>query len=99
MGIVVLMVAILSELSVAGAQIINEEAPGFSLEKLTPGVQETARALWKIYIGLTLAAIALFYGLYLAGVAPNMGRLGEPRDGTESLPLGGDRESAGARAE
>jgi len=36
MGIVVLMVAILPELSVGGARLIREEAPGFSVEKLTP---------------------------------------------------------------
>jgi trk system potassium uptake protein TrkH len=51
MGIVVLMVAILPELSVGGAQIIREEAPGITVEKLTPRIRETARALWKIYIG------------------------------------------------
>ena len=89
MGIVVLMVAILSELSVAGAQIINEEAPGFSLEKLTPGIQETARALWKIYIGLTLAAIALFHGLHLAGVAPNMGLYNAVAHALTTMPTGG----------
>jgi trk system potassium uptake protein TrkH len=43
------VVAILPELSVGGAQVMNEEAPGLSLEKLTPRIQDTARALWKIY--------------------------------------------------
>jgi trk system potassium uptake protein TrkH len=72
MGILVLMVAILPELSVGGAQIINEEAPGLSLEKLTPRIQETARALWGIYAGFTVLAVAVYYGLHLLGVAPEM---------------------------
>lgn len=45
MGILVLMVAILPQLSVGGAQVINQEAPGLSFEKLTPRIQETARAM------------------------------------------------------
>lgn len=89
MGIIVLMVAILSELSVAGAQIINEEAPGFSLEKLTPRIQETARALWKIYLGFTIAAALIFYGLHLAGLAPNMGLYNAVAHALTTMPTGG----------
>ena len=89
MGIIVLMVAILSELSVAGAQIINEEAPGFSLEKLTPQIQETARALWKIYLGFTVAAALVYYGLHFAGVAPNMGAYNAVAHALTTMPTGG----------
>ena len=89
MGILVLMVAILSELSVAGAQIINEEAPGFSLEKLTPQIQETARALWKIYVGFTVAAALVYYGLHLVGLAPNMGFYNAIAHALTTMPTGG----------
>jgi len=89
MGIIVLMVAILSELSVAGAQVINEEAPGFSLEKLTPQIQETARALWKIYLGFTVAAALVYYGLHLAGLAPNMGTYNAVAHALTTMPTGG----------
>jgi len=60
MGILVLMVAILPQLSVGDAQVINQEAPGFSLEKLTPRIRETARALWAIYAGFTVLAAAAY---------------------------------------
>ncbi len=89
MGILVLMVAILSELAVGGAQVLNEEAPGLSLEKLTPRIQDTARALWKIYAGFTLAAVAVYYGLHLAGAAPNMNFYNAVAHALTTLPTGG----------
>ncbi|WP_136716364.1 TrkH family potassium uptake protein [Halorientalis salina] len=89
MGIVVLMVAILPELSVGGAQVINEEAPGVGIDKLTPRIQETARALWKIYLGLTVAAAAVYYGLHLAGLAPNMGLYNAIAHALTTMPTGG----------
>jgi trk system potassium uptake protein TrkH len=89
MGILVLMVAILSELSVAGAQLISEEAPGYSLEKLTPQIQETARALWKIYLGFTIAATLVYYGLHFAGLAPNMGAYNAVAHALTTMPTGG----------
>ena len=89
MGILVLMVAILPELSVGGAQIINEEAPGLSIEKLTPRIQETARALWKIYVGLTVLAALVYYGLDVVGLATNMGVYNAVAHALTTLPTGG----------
>jgi trk system potassium uptake protein TrkH len=89
MGILVLMVAILPELSVGGAQIMSEEAPGISIEKLTPRIQETARALWKIYVGFTVLAAAVYYALNLVGVAPNMGIYNAIAHALTTLPTGG----------
>ena len=73
MGIIVLAIAILPELSVGGAQLMDAEAPGVGLEKLTPRIAETARVLWIAYFGFTALEIALLYGLHLAGMAPDMG--------------------------
>ncbi|MFW5935110.1 MAG: TrkH family potassium uptake protein, partial [Halolamina sp.] len=89
MGILVLMVAILPELSVGGAQIMAQEAPGISIEKLTPRIRETASALWKIYVGFTVAAAAVFYGLHLAGVAPRMDLYNAVAHALTTLPTGG----------
>nr|WP_238392101.1 TrkH family potassium uptake protein [Halorussus amylolyticus] len=89
MGIIVLMVAILPELSVGGAQVMDAEAPGPSLEKLTPRIQDTARALWKIYVGFTVAAIAVYYGLHLAGFADNMDFYNAVSHALTTLPTGG----------
>ncbi|MFB6134560.1 MAG: TrkH family potassium uptake protein [Halanaeroarchaeum sp.] len=72
MGIVVLAVAILPELSVGGAQLMDAEAPGPGVQKLTPRIAETARALWKAYLGITVLEILLLYGLHLLGMAPAM---------------------------
>jgi trk system potassium uptake protein TrkH len=89
MGILVLMVAILPELSVGGAQVINEESPGLSLDKLTPRIQETARALWGIYAGLTLLAAAVYYALHVLGYAPNMDLYNAVAHALTTLPTGG----------
>jgi len=54
MGIVVLTVAILPALGIGGLQLINAEAPGPTVDKLTPRISETAKILWFIYLGLTV---------------------------------------------
>ena len=89
MGIVVLMVAILPELSVGGAQLVKTEAPGFDIDKLTPNIRETARALWKVYVGFTALACLLYYGLHLVGVAPNMGLYNAVAHAFTTMPTGG----------
>ncbi|MFQ5794148.1 MAG: TrkH family potassium uptake protein [Candidatus Bipolaricaulia bacterium] len=67
MGIIVLALAVLPKLAVGGRQLMEAEAPGPEIEKLTPRIRETARALWRIYVGLTvLEAI----GLILTGLSP-----------------------------
>jgi len=89
MGIIVLMVAILPELSVGGAQVINEESPGLSMEKLTPRIQDTARVLWLIYAAFTVVAIGVYYALHVLGVAPNMDFYNAVAHGLTTLPTGG----------
>lgn len=89
MGIIVLMVAILPQLSVGGAQLMEEEAPGFSIERLTPGIRETARALWKIYIGFTLLVFVLYYGFHQIGLAPNMSLYNAVAHAFTTMPTGG----------
>jgi len=89
MGILVLMVAILPKLSVGGAQVINQEAPGLSLDKLTPRIQKTARALWAIYAGLTVVTAVVYYALHQAGVAPNMDLYNAVAHALTTMPTGG----------
>lgn len=66
MGIVVLAVAVLPFLGVGGMQLLEAEAPGPSVDKIAPRVAQTAKLLWLIYIGLTVAEIAL---LQLGGLS------------------------------
>jgi trk system potassium uptake protein len=66
MGIIVLAVAILPILGVGGMQLYRAETPGPMKDaKLTPRITETAKALWYIYLGLTVAC-GLAY--FLAGM-------------------------------
>jgi trk system potassium uptake protein TrkH len=89
MGIVVLAVAILPELSVGGAQLMDAEAPGPGIEKLSPRIAETARALWGAYIGLTALEILLLYALHVGGLAPNMDVYNAVAHGLTTMPTGG----------
>lgn len=55
MGIVVLAVAVLPLLRVGGMQLYRAETPGPIKDvKLTPRIAQTARALWGIYLGITV---------------------------------------------
>ncbi len=66
MGIIVLAVAVLPMLGVGGMQLYRAETPGpMKDSKLTPRITETAKALWYIYLALTLAC-ALAY--WMAGM-------------------------------
>jgi len=59
MGIVVLTVAILPLLGVGGLQLIRAEAPGPTIDKITPKIAETAKILWITYMALTVSETIL----------------------------------------
>ncbi len=62
MGIVVLAVAILPMLGIGGMQLYKTETPGPVKDaKLTPRITETAKALWEIYLGLTVACTLAYW--------------------------------------
>lgn len=62
MGIVILAVAILPMLKVGGTQLFRAETTGPSRDsKLTPRIAGTAKALWAVYLGLTLLCAAAFW--------------------------------------
>ena len=64
LGIVVLTVAIMPMLRIGGMQLYRAETPGpLKDSKLTPRIAETAKALWLIYLGITvLCALAYWLG-------------------------------------
>jgi trk system potassium uptake protein TrkH len=64
MGIIVLAVAILPMLRIGGMQLYRAETPGpLKDTKLTPRITETAKALWLIYLGITvLCALSYWLG-------------------------------------
>ena len=58
MGVMVLAVAILPLLGIGGAQMFKAETPGPMKDtKLTPRITETAKGLWGVYFGITIACI------------------------------------------
>jgi len=66
MGIIVLAIAILPLLGIGGMQLFAAEAPGPSGDKLHPRITDTAKRLWLIYLGYTVAETLL---LKLAGMS------------------------------
>ncbi len=68
MGIIVLAVAIMPLLGIGGMQLYKAETPGpMKDNKLTPRITETAKALWYIYLALTIACAVSYW---LAGMEP-----------------------------
>ncbi|MCY4154322.1 MAG: TrkH family potassium uptake protein [Gammaproteobacteria bacterium] len=67
MGIIVLAVAVLPMLGIGGMQLYRAETPGpIKDSKLTPRITETAKALWYIYLSLTIACAFMYW---LAGMS------------------------------
>jgi len=66
MGIVVLVIAILPFLGVGGMQLFRAEVPGPTPDRLRPRITQTAKLLWYVYLGLSVAQTAL----YLLGGLP-----------------------------
>ncbi len=67
-GIVVLAVALLPMLGVGGMQLLRAETPGpVKDSKLTPRITETAKALWIIYLAITVICGLAYWA---AGMTP-----------------------------
>ena len=61
MGIIVLAVAVLPLLGVGGMQLYKAETPGpLKDSKLTPRITETAKALWFVYLSMTISCSILY---------------------------------------
>jgi trk system potassium uptake protein TrkH len=62
MGVIVLAVAIMPLLGVGGSQLFKAETPTPMKDtKLTPRIAETAKGLWLVYFGLTVACGIAYY--------------------------------------
>ena len=66
MGIIMLFVALFPILGIGSAHLVEAEMPGGQQgEKLTARIRDTAKALWLIYLGLSIAEFIL---LRIAGL-------------------------------
>lgn len=63
LGIIFFTIAVLPILGVGGAQLFAAEATGVTRNKVNPRVGVTARWIWSLYLGLTLAEVVfLMFG-------------------------------------
>jgi trk system potassium uptake protein TrkH len=73
MGIIVLAVAVLPRLRIGGRQLFESELAGpTQIERLSTTVRQTAGRLWRLYVGLTAAAVLLLAALGWTGLDPAM---------------------------
>ncbi len=62
LGIIVLAVAVLPMLGVGGMQLYRAETPGpVKDSRLTPKIAKTAKALWYIYLGITVLCCLCYW--------------------------------------
>ncbi len=67
-GIIVVAVAVLPMLGIGGMQLYKAETPGPSKDsKLTPRITETAKALFSVYLSLTVACALAYYAVGMSG--------------------------------
>jgi trk system potassium uptake protein len=88
MGIIVLFMAVLPRLRVGGRQMFESELPGPELE-LSTRIQDTARRLWLLYVGLSVAQIVALTGLGWTGVDPRMNLYEAVAHTFSTMPTGG----------
>jgi trk system potassium uptake protein TrkH len=67
MGIIVLTVAIFPLLGIGGIELFVAEAPGPTSDKIHPRIQETAKRLWLLYVGLTAFLFLILLALGMTG--------------------------------
>ena len=60
-GIIVFSIALLPLLGIGGVQLFKAEVAGPTADKITPRIKQTAKLLWRIYLGLTFIVFVLFY--------------------------------------
>lgn len=81
-GIILLFIAVLPHLAVAGRQMFFAESTGVQKEKMTPRLKHTAEAVLRVYVALTLGAILA----YLVG---GMGLYDAVAHALTTIPAGG----------
>jgi trk system potassium uptake protein len=99
MGIIVLALAVLPRLRVGGRQLLEHELPGPEFEQITARIRDTARRLWALYVGLTLAMVTILIAFAWTGIDERMSPFEALAHALTTLPTGGfSTEARGAEA-
>ncbi|MEA2247200.1 MAG: trk/ktr system potassium uptake protein [Solirubrobacteraceae bacterium] len=90
MGIIVLAVAVLPRLRIGGRHLFERELAGpTEIERMSATIRETARRLWRLYIGLTALAVVVLATLGWTGLDPEMSLFDAVAHAFSVLSLGG----------
>jgi trk system potassium uptake protein TrkH len=90
LGIVVLAIAVLPRLRVGGRQLLQSELPGpTEIERLGTTIRETARLLWSLYVGVSVAGTLLLALLGWTGLDDRMDLFEAFSHATSAIALGG----------
>lgn len=91
MGIMVLFVALLSQLGVGGMQVFRAESPGPITEKIKPRISVTAKILWVTYVILTVMQTLLLMAVgmnWFDALTHTFGSLATGGFSTKNLSVG-----------
>jgi trk system potassium uptake protein len=73
MGIIVLAVAVLPRMRIGGRHLFERELAGpTEIERMSATIRETARRLWRLYVGITVVAALALALLGWTGLDPLM---------------------------
>ena len=89
MGIIVLAIAVLPRLRVGGRQMMESELPGPEIAQLSERIAHTARVLWGLYVGLTLAETLALASLGWLGIDDRMTEYQALAHAFTTMPTGG----------
>ena len=89
MGIIILAVAVLPRLRVGGRQMMESELPGPEVAAFGERIRETARLLWRLYIGLTVLLTVLLASLGWLGIDEAMTPYEALAHAFATMPTGG----------
>ncbi len=99
MGIIVLALAVLPRLRVGGRQLLEHELPGPEFEQMTAKIRGTARRLWALYVGLTVAMVLILSVFGWTGIDDAMSVFEAIAHAFSTLPTGGfSTEARGVEA-
>ena len=88
-GIIVLALAVLPRLRVGGRQLLEHEMPGPEIDSLSTRIADTAKRVWWLYVGLTVALVVTLLAIHAVGADDLMTPFQAVAHALATLPTGG----------